>query len=134
MVNAVGYAARLFGSIAEQEIPVDMISTAESAISFTVPRDARRQALKSLRGLRNGLGIEGISSVDNIALIGVVGEGMKSTPGVAGRMFNSLGRRKVNIELISQGASEMNISFVVKDRDAEEAMRAVHEEFVEAVK
>jgi aspartokinase len=64
--------------------------------------------------------------------VAVVGEGMRVHPGVAARIFGVLGRAGVNIEMISQGASELNITFVVQDGDADRAMRELHAELIGA--
>jgi len=59
----------------------------------------------------------------------VVGAAMRGTPGVAARVFGAVAGRGVNVHVIAQGSSELNISFVVKEVDGEEAVRAIHEEF-----
>lgn len=59
----------------------------------------------------------------------VVGEGMKGTPGVARRVFGAVAKRGVNVRMIAQGSSELNISFVVKEADGFEAVRAIHEDY-----
>ena len=66
------------------------------------------------------------------AILAMVGEGMKFSVGTAGKMFATLGAAGVNIEMISQGASEINISCVVKEEDAEKGLKAVHQAFMEA--
>jgi aspartokinase len=73
--------------------------------------------------------VEHITCAANIAIVAVVGENMRGTPGVAGRTFISLGRENVNIIAIAQGSSESNISFVVSDKDMKPALAAVHREF-----
>ncbi len=65
----------------------------------------------------------------NIAIVAVVGENMRGTPGVAGRTFNSIGRESVNIIAIAQGSSETNISFVIEEKDVKAALLALHREF-----
>jgi aspartate kinase len=63
------------------------------------------------------------------ASISVVGNGISYTPNVAGRIFDAIGSRKINVEIISSGASEINVSFVVKENDAEKAVKFIHERF-----
>jgi aspartate kinase len=58
-----------------------------------------------------------------------VGAGMKGTPGVASRIFKAIASKGINVRMIAQGSSELNISFVVKETDGEAAVRAIHEEF-----
>ena len=65
----------------------------------------------------------------NVAIVAVVGENMRGTPGIAGRTFNSLGHDNVNIIAIAQGSSEVNISFVVAAKDMKAALAATHREF-----
>jgi len=73
--------------------------------------------------------VEHITVDPNIAIVAVVGENMRGTPGVAGRTFNSLGRQNVNIIAIAQGSSESNISFVIEEKDVKKALLATHCEF-----
>ena len=63
------------------------------------------------------------------AIICIVGEGMRHTPGIAGRTFTALGKNKINIEMISQGASEINITFIVDGNDTEKAVKTLHKEY-----
>jgi bifunctional aspartokinase / homoserine dehydrogenase 1 len=73
--------------------------------------------------------VEHITVDPNIAIVAVVGENMRGTPGVAGRTFNSMGRQNVNIIAIAQGSSETNISFVIEEKDVKTALLALHREF-----
>ena len=128
MVNVPGFASAIFLLLAEKEISVDLISTSESTISFSIDSKKIDTALEQLEKLKEKYNCV-VSSESDFALIGVVGEGMRKTHGVAGRVFTSLGNKGVNIELISQGASETNITFVVGKKDLEKAVLAVHNEF-----
>jgi aspartokinase len=73
--------------------------------------------------------VEHITMDPSIAIVAVVGENMRGTPGVAGRTFNAVGRENVNIIAIAQGSSESNISFVVFEKDMKVALQATHREF-----
>jgi bifunctional aspartokinase / homoserine dehydrogenase 1 len=73
--------------------------------------------------------VDHITVDPKIAIVAVVGENMRGTPGVAGRTFNALGREGVNIIAIAQGSSEANISFVVEDGAMKQALLATHREF-----
>ena len=73
--------------------------------------------------------VEHITVDPNIAIVAVVGENMRGTPGVAGRTFNSMGRESVNIIAIAQGSSESNISFVIEEKNVKTALLALHREF-----
>ena len=67
--------------------------------------------------------------MSDVAIIVAIGENMKGTPGISGRMFGSLGRCGINIIAIAQGSSELSISFAVKSSDVKEGVKAIHEEF-----
>ena len=73
--------------------------------------------------------IKYVRSEDDICVIGVVGEGLKGTPGVAAKVFQAVAQKGVNVRMIAQGSSELNISFVVKEKDGGIAVRALHEAF-----
>ncbi|MCH8883367.1 MAG: aspartate kinase [SAR324 cluster bacterium] len=127
MYNAYGFLAGVFQALAEMGVVVDLVSTSEVSVSFTLDRE---DGLDRLRG-----GLERFGTVDvetGRAILSMVGEGMKFVPGTAGQMFSALGGAGVNIEMISQGASEINISCVIKEEDTEAGLRAVHRSFLEA--
>ena len=66
---------------------------------------------------------------EEVCVVAVVGAGMIGTPGVAGRVFSTMGRESINVIMISQGSSQSNISFVIEKRDAKRAVEALHAEF-----
>ena len=126
MFNAYGFLAGAFGALERHGVVVDLVSTSEVSISCTVERFEDVERAKS--------DLEKVGSVyltPGRAILAMVGEGMKFAVGTAGRMFSTLGAAGVNIEMISQGASEINISCVVKEEDAEKGLRAVHAAFME---
>ena len=127
-----GVAARLFGPLAEKNINVDMIiqNTSEAGttdMSFTVQKTDLERALEVCQGIRGELGADDIVADAQIAKISVVGVGMKSHAGVAANMFKALAAAEVNIHMIS--TSEIKISCVVGQLDAEKAVRALHAAF-----
>ena len=67
---------------------------------------------------------------DDVSIVAVLGRGMIGTPGIAGRVFSTVAKQGINIRMIAQGSSEINISFVIKDKDRNKAVAALHEEFV----
>jgi aspartate kinase len=69
---------------------------------------------------------------DDVSIVAVLGRGMIGTPGIAGRVFSTVAKHGINIRMIAQGSSEINISFVIKDKDRNKAVTALHEEFVVA--
>jgi aspartate kinase len=75
--------------------------------------------------------IDRVWATGEVTIITIVGTGMRSTPGIAGRIFTALGRREVNVIAIAQGSSEVSISLVVDAKDANEGVSAVHELIVD---
>ena len=67
---------------------------------------------------------------DDVTILAVLGRGMIGTPGIAGRVFCTVAKQGVNVRMIAQGSSEINISFVIKDKDRTKAVTALHEEFI----
>ncbi|MGQ9788253.1 MAG: aspartate kinase [Candidatus Hadarchaeaceae archaeon] len=132
MIGAPGVAATVFDIIGRAGIKVLMISQSSSQadISFVVDRKEVDLAICALRTEfeRRKIGWD-ISCERNVSVIAAVGAGMKGTPGVAARVFGTLGRNGINILTIAQGSSELNISFTVDERDAVRAVRALHSEF-----
>lgn len=124
MFNAYGFLARVFSVLERHGVVVDLVSTSEVSISCTIEKlaDAERA-----RGDLEQLGSVSVSR--GRAIVAIVGEGMKFSKGTAGKMFATLGAAGVNVEMISQGASEMNISCVVDEQDAARGVEAIHEAF-----
>lgn len=132
MVGAPGSYAKIFEVFGKNNINIMMISIAasEANISFAIRRSLLEKAVSTLEIAFLGRGlISEVTSEDDVCVIAVVGAGMKGTPGVASRVFTAIAKKGVNIRMIAQGSSELNISFMVKEADAEEAVRAIHEEF-----
>lgn len=137
MLGVPGVAARAFGAVASTGTSVPLITQAssEQSICFAVPSgqsdtvvSALEQAF-ALEILNND--IDRIWATEEVSIVTVVGEGMRHTPGVAGRVFSQLGRRGVNVLAIAQGSSEVSISLVVDAADTENAVRSLHELIVE---
>ena len=127
-----GVAAQLFRSLADEAVNVDMIvqnvSTAGvTDISFTVPKDEVARTQKVVGSVVEEVGADGFSTDEDIGRVSVVGAGMKTHPGVAATMFESLAAEGVNIEMIS--TSSIRISCVVAESDVERAVRVLHEAF-----
>ena len=129
MLMGHGFLARLFGVFAEHRVVVNMVSTSEVTVSVTVD-SARRldAAVESLSKFAD------VTVEERRTVVCVVGEGLRSTPGVAGLVFEALREAGVNVLMISQGASKINVAFVVDDRDAETAVRALHRKFFDDAK
>ena len=122
MLMAHGFLARLFAIFDRHETPVDMVATSEVSVSMTLDDASNLDAiLADLQQL-------GETSVErDQALICLVGESLKFTPGVAARIFSSI--QDVNVSMISHGASAINVSFIVAGEDVERAVRRLHHEF-----
>jgi aspartate kinase len=135
MQGIPGIAATAFAAVAAERANILMISQAssENNICFVVNSSEANRVVKALRAtlefdLLRGH-IEDISADDSIAIVAVVGDRMKGTPGIAGKVFASLGGSSVNVIAISQGSSELNISMIVSADEAAEAVRAIHRAF-----
>jgi aspartate kinase len=132
MVGVPGTAAKVFQTLANKRINIMMISqnVSESDISVVISRDSISKAVSSLEDslLSNGL-IREVSFEDDVCTIAVVGAGLGKTPGIAAKMFNAIAREGINVEMISQGSTGNSISFVVKEKDGERAVRVIHKEF-----
>ncbi|AKB49391.1 Aspartokinase [Methanosarcina barkeri str. Wiesmoor] len=131
MVGAIGTVARLFAVLAKSGVNVIMISqgSSESNISFVISEAHVKTALKALHEEFNRGIVKEITSDKNVCVVAVVGAGMAGTPGVAKRVFGALGNSLINIIMISQGSSQYNISFVVRENDAFAAVKTLHDEF-----
>jgi aspartate kinase len=132
MIGVPGVAATVFDIIGRAGVKVLMISQSSSQadISFVVDRKEADVALHALRSEFEKRHIDwNINCERNVSVIAAIGAGMKGTPGVAARVFGTMGRNGINILTIAQGSSELNISFTVDERDAVKAVRALHSEF-----
>ena len=132
MVGAPGTAAKVFDVVRSTGANVIMIaqSASESNISMVVRKAFADKVYSALeRELVSKGVLRSVEVEDDMAIVAVVGAGMKGTPGVSAKVFTAVAERGINVIMMAQGGSEMNISFVVKEEDAEEAVRAVHDAF-----
>ena len=132
--DKVGEAARIFESLADSGINIDMIvqnisaaSTARTDISFTLPRSDGQVAMTALSRLKDEVGYEQLLYDDRIGKVSLVGAGMRSHPGVTAKFFAALASAGVNIEMIS--TSEIRISVVVEEDQIDAAVAAAHAAF-----
>jgi aspartate kinase len=133
MIGVPGVAAAVFDILGQNGVSVLMISQSSSQanISFAVERKDLDAALNSLRRGFSERHCDWTIEFDrDVSIIATVGAGMKGMPGVAARVFNTIGRNKINILMIAQGSSELNISFATNEHDAVKAVRALHGEFL----
>jgi len=124
MLGAYGFLARLFDIFNKYKKSVDVISTSEVSVSLTIDNNYNIDNIA-----RDLEGIADIKVLNNKTVISMVGEGIGNTPGISGRTFTALGRNKINIEMISQASSGVNMTFVVDGKDAENAVKFLHEEY-----
>jgi aspartate kinase len=132
--DKVGEAARIFESLADSGINIDMIvqnisaaSTARTDISFTLPRTDGQVAMTALSRLKDEVGYEQLLYDDRIGKVSLVGAGMRSHPGVTAKFFAALASAGVNIEMIS--TSEIRISVIVEEDQIDAAVAAAHAAF-----
>jgi aspartate kinase len=122
MLMAHGFLRRIFEVFDRYPTSVDIVTTSEVSVSLTI--DNPRYLEEICEELR---GIAEVSVEKDLAIVCVVGDNIHGTPGIAARIFQSLG--DINVRMISQGASQLNMSFVVSGSDMKPAMQALHEEF-----
>ena len=122
MFMAHGFLRRIFEIFDRYETPVDMIATSEVSVSLTIDNPAHLEKIVSEMSEFSQVNTE-----PDQAIVCLVGENIRHTPGVAARAFGSLAG--LNINMISQGASRLNLSFVVAEKDLKPAVEALHREF-----
>jgi len=132
--DKVGVAARVFESLAEAEINIDMVvqnvsaqATGLTDISFTLPRADGQTAMSALARLQSEVGYDRLLYDDEIGKISLIGAGMRSHPGITAKFFAALANAGVNIEMIS--TSEIRISVIVDEGDVASAVQAAHTAF-----
>ncbi len=128
---APGTAANIFSVLAKNSINVMMVSSnpSESSISFVVKKDDLHIAENALEINLLGTTLKKIDVIPNVAIIAVIGSGMRGKVGIASRVFSAAEKRKVNVMMIAQGSSELNLAFVVKDNDCKAVVESLHNEF-----
>ena len=136
MMGVPGVAARVFTALAHVDVNVMMISQASSEhnICLVVPQKEHRRAADALQNeFAKDIAakiIDDIRMRGDVAIIAVVGEGMRGVPGIAGKTFTAVARENVSIIAVAQGSSELNISLVVDQCDVIRAVQAIHDEFM----
>ncbi|HKJ31419.1 MAG TPA: aspartate kinase [Balneolales bacterium] len=135
MIGVNGIAARIFKAMADEGINIIMITQASSeyTVCFAILSSLADRARSSLEHeFKLEITQERIDPVileSPMSIVAVVGDNMRRTPGLAGKVFQSLGNYKINIAAIAQGSSERNISLVVSKKDEPEALKSLHEAF-----
>lgn len=131
MVGTPGTAAKIFATLAKSGINVMMISQnpSESSITIVVKNTDLDKAVNVLEMELLGKIIKKLEVTTDVAIIALIGLGMRGTVGVASRVFGAMEKNKVNVVMITQGSSELNLAFVVKDSDSNVAVQALHDAF-----
>lgn len=135
MVGKAGFSGRLFSLLSREQINIVLItqSSSEHSITFAVkPDDAIRAVALISKEFDLELQAKKLDTpeVENgLAVLAIVGENMKRTPGISGKLFHALGRNGVNVHAIAQGSSEYNISVIITKTDLSKAINAVHDAF-----
>jgi aspartate kinase len=131
MIGRPGVAKAIFSALADREVNVMMISqgSSEANISLIVDESQASVALDALTPLSRQGFVREVTSNRDVSAVAVVGSGMAGARGTGGRIFTALGEGGVNVMMISQGSSEANISFVVREEDGPKAVRILHDEF-----
>ena len=122
MLMAHGFLRQIFEVFDRHRCPVDMVSTSEVSVSLTVDSNHAIPAIAQDLGK-----LADVKFTGRKAIVCLVGENLRNTPGIAAGVFGALG--DVNVRMISQGASEINISFVIDEEDVPMAVRRLHEKF-----
>jgi aspartokinase/homoserine dehydrogenase 1 len=138
MIGIPGFSKRLFEALSRQQINVILITQASSEHSICVGVDSSQAALAKI-SIDDAFSVEIHTGTvlplfveEELAIIALVGDNMKSHPGISGKLFGVLGRNGINVRAIAQGSSERNISAVISTKDVKKAVNVLHEEFFEA--
>lgn len=131
MVGSPGTAAKIFNTLAMNKVNIMMISQgpSESSISMILRKDDLGKAITSLELKLLGKIIKHLNVLEDVSIVTVVGSGMRGIKGIAGKIFTSVAKADVNVIMIAQGSSELNLAFVVKNGDFEKAVISLHNEF-----
>lgn len=131
MVGTPGTAAKIFATLAKAGINVMMISQnpSESSITIVVKNTVLDKAVNALEIELLGKIIKKLEVTTDVAIIALIGSGMRGTVGVASKVFGAIEKNKINVAMITQGSSELNLAFVVNNSDSKTAVKAIHDVF-----
>ena len=131
MIGTPGTAAKIFNTLAKSSINVMMISQnpSESSITIVVKNNDLDKAVNALEMELLGKIIKKLEVTTDVAIIALIGSGMRGTIGVASKVFQTVEKNKINVAMITQGSSELNLAFVIKNSDSNTAVRAIHNAF-----
>ncbi len=135
LIGMTGFSARLFSCLAQNNINLILITQASSehSICFAVsPGEGviAKEVIENEFALEIQAGkLQAVQVEKELSIVAIIGENMKETPGISGRMFNALGQNGINIDAIAQGSSELNVSAVIQKTDISKALNVLHEAF-----
>jgi aspartokinase/homoserine dehydrogenase 1 len=135
MVGKAGFSGRLFSMLAREQISVILItqSSSEHSITFAIPPGDAPKAVQLIEQEfeleLQAKKLEKPQLEQGLSVLAIVGENMKQTPGISGKLFHALGRNGINVRAIAQGSSEYNISVIISNSDLAKALNAVHDSF-----
>lgn len=135
MIGVAGVSSRLFGILAHHDISLILITQASSehTICFAIdPKDGALAKevieLEFAREIEAGK-IDPVTIEDEMSIVAIIGENMAHTPGIAGKLFNAMGKNGINVAAIAQGSSERNLSIVIARKDISKTLNTIHEVF-----
>jgi len=140
LMGAKGAASRIFSALAKADVNIIMISQASSehSICVVLKEEECKRAYKYLKSelasLLESKMLSAIEHISNAEIVSIIGANMRGLPGVSGRIFGALGQAGINVQVIAQGSSEMNVSFVIDEKDHVQALRVLHAAFFPEVK
>ncbi len=123
-----GIMAGVTHNLSERGINIKSIITAQTSINILLSSEDLKEGLKQVKKMAL-MAVDGIEAIENISLIGVVGEGILEKPGIAARVFSAVSAHGINIRMISAGASNEAIYFIIDKEECEKAIISIHEEF-----
>ena len=129
-----GVAFKVFNKLAQAKVNIDIILQSvgrdgSKDITFTVTEDQSKEAVEAIESMRDVLTFKSVSADNSITKVSIVGAGMETHPGVASKMFEALADANINIQNIS--TSEIKISVLIDEKDADRAVIAVHDKFID---
>jgi aspartate kinase len=126
MLMAYGFLESIFSVFNKYETSVDLVSTSEVAVSLTIDNTSTLDKIVAELSM-----FAEVSILEKQGILCIVGDQMRSTAGVANKIFHAL--REINLVMISQGASEINMSIVIEESQIDEAVRRLHKQFFEPI-
>ena len=131
MNSEIGFVRKVLSVVEDEGVPIEHIPSGIDTMSLVIASDELEnfRLERILEGIKNAVEPDIIRVIENIALIATVGHGMSSSVGTSARLFNAIAAADINIKMIDQGSSELNIVVAVKDDDYERCIKAIYREF-----